>query len=410
MMSYFRQLCQIEHLHEAWKKLSKKKHSHGFDQQTIELFGNQLDHNIRQLSQELRSGGFGFRPLLGCLLDKPDGSKRPLKIPAVRDRLVMKAIHLLIAHKFRKYDLPCSFGYIRRLSTADAVKRVKELAHDGKVWVLEGDIARFFDTVDRSLLMSRFLREIRVPSLEDLISRALDLEVGNLEAFSPFEKDMFPRADSGIPQGGVLSPLLANFYLYPFDRAMTDAGFSLVRHADDFVIMCESERRARDAYSLAERVLQADLRLILHPLAEGSKTRITLYSKGFTFLGLHFQGGQVRPSSKAIGRFRESTSAAADPRQGFSLLATLSKLKHMIDGWAHAYSSYDCLDEFKTLDQHIKQALSQYFRYHGLMREGHLLSGKQMQLLGIPSLENIRQRLSNHQDNDAGHKTYARVA
>jgi RNA-directed DNA polymerase len=409
-MSYFRQLCQIEHLHEAWKKLSKKRHSRGFDQQTIERFGNQLDHNIRQLSRELRSGSFEFRPLLGCLRDKPDGSKRPLKIPAVRDRLVMKAIHLLVAHKFRKYDLPCSFGYIRHLSTTDAVRRVQELARDGKVWVLEGDIAKFFDTVDRFLLMSRFLHEIRVPSLENLITRALQLEIGNLDAFSPFEKDMFPRADSGIPQGGVLSPLLANFYLYPFDRAMTDAGFSLVRYADDFVVMCESEQRARDAYSLAERVLQADLRLVLHPLTEGSKTRITLYSKGFTFLGLHFQGGLVRPSSKAINRFRESISTAADARQGLSLLATLSKLKHMIDGWAHAYSSYDCSGEFKTLDQHIRQALSQYCQYHGLMVAGHLLSGKQMQLLGIPSLESIRQRLSNQQDDDAKHRKYADVA
>jgi RNA-directed DNA polymerase len=322
----------------------------------------------------------------------------------------MKAIHLLVAHKFRKYDLPCSFGYIRRLSTTDAVRRVQELAREGKVWVLEGDIAKFFDTVDRFLLMSRFLHEIRVPSLENLITRALQLEIGNLDAFSPFEKDMFPRADSGIPQGGVLSPLLANFYLYPLDRAMTDAGFSLVRYADDFVVMCESEQRARDAYSLAERVLQADLRLALHPLTEGSKTRITLYSKGFTFLGLHFQGGLVRPSFKAINRFRESISTAADPRKGFSLLATLSKLKHMIDGWAHAYSSYDCSDEFKTLDQHIRQALSQYCQYHGFMVAGHLVSGKQMQLLGIPSLESIRQRLSNQQDDDAKHRKYLDVA
>jgi len=322
----------------------------------------------------------------------------------------MKAIQLLIAHKFWKYDLPCSFSYIRRLSTADAVRRVQELARNGKIWVLEGDIAKFFDTVDQILLMNRFLHEIRVPSLENLISRALQLEIGNLDAFSPFEKDMFPRADSGIPQGGVLSPLLANFYLYPFDRAMTDAGFSVVRYADDFVVMCESEQRARDAYSLAERVLQADLRLTLHPLTEGSKTRITPYSKGFTFLGLHFQGGLVRPSSKAINRFRESISTAADARQGFNLLATLSKLKHMIDGWANAYRSYDCSDEFKTLDQHIRQALSQYCQYHGLMIKGHLLSGKQMQLLGIPSLESIRERRSNQQDNDARHKTYARVA
>jgi hypothetical protein len=82
----------------------------------------------------------------------------------------------------------------------------------------------------------------------------------------------------------------------------------------------------------------------------------------------------------------------------------------MIDGWAHAYSSYDCSDEFKTLDQHIRQALSQYCQYHGFMVAGHLVSGKQMQLLGIPSLESIRQRLSNQQDDDAKHRKYLDVA
>jgi RNA-directed DNA polymerase len=409
MLSYFHRLSQVEHLYEAWKRLSKKKHSRGFDQQTIEEFGNHIDHNIRQISRELRSGCFEFTPLLGCLLDKPGGGKRPLKIPAVRDRVVMKAIQLLIVHKFRRYDLPCSFGYIRRISTADAVRRVRELAGDGKVWVLEGDISKFFDTVDRSILINRFLHEIRVPSLEGLISRAISVEIGNLDAFSPFLKDMFPRADSGIPQGGVLSPLLANFYLYPFDQAMTDAGFDLVRYADDFVVMCPSEVKAREAYSLALTVLQDNLHLLLHPIdAEGSKTKITLYSKGFTFLGLHFQGGLVRPSSKAIKKFRERVSTIADPRQGFNLLSTLSSLKHLIDGWAHAYSSYDSLDEFRTLDQHVRQEVSKYMRENGFMSAGHLVSSKQMRVLGVPSMEGILQRKLSQAD--SGPDTRAKVA
>jgi RNA-directed DNA polymerase len=409
MLSYFHRLPQVELLYEAWRKLSKKKHSRGFDQQTIEEFGNQIDHNIRQLSRELRSGRFEFTPLLGCLLEKPGRGKRPLKIPGVRDRVVLKAIHILIAHKFRRYDLPCSFGYIRRVSTADAVRRVRELAAEGKKWVLEGDISKFFDTVDRSVLADRFLREIRIPSLENLISRAISVEIGNLDAFSPFLKDMFPRADSGIPQGGVLSPLLANFYLYPFDRAMSDAGFDLVRYADDFVVLCPSEERAHEAYSLAQSVLRDNLRLLLHPIdAENSKTKITLYSKGFTFLGQHFQGGLVRPSSKAIKKFRERVSTIADPRKGFSLLSTLSSLKHLIDGWAHAYCSYDSLDEFRTLDQHVRQEVSRFMGENCFMLPGRLPSSKQMRFLGLPSMESILLPKSNPAD--AGRDIRAKVA
>jgi RNA-directed DNA polymerase len=410
MPSYFHSLSKPEHLHRAWKRLSKKKHSRGFDQQTIERFAARLDDNIQEISRDLRSGQFQFTPLLGCLLDKPGGGKRPLKIPAVRDRVVLKAIHILIAHKFRRYDLPCSFGYIRKIGCADAVKRVRDLAADGKVWVLEGDISKFFDTVDRPLLMNRFLREIRVPSLESLISRALRVEIGNLDAFLPFEREMFPLANSGIPQGGVLSPLLANFYLYPFDKAMTDAGFDLVRYADDFVVMCASEQRAREAYFMAQHILGDILHLTLHPLGgQDSKTKITLYSKGFSFLGLHFQGGFVRPTSKAVTRFREKISVVADPRQGYSLFGTLNLLRHMIDGWAHAYSSYDCASEFRSLDQHVRQELSRYLQSHDFMSAGNLVSGKQMQFLGVPALEGIRQRLLDQQVDHAPEK-HARVA
>jgi RNA-directed DNA polymerase len=143
MSNYYRRLCQPEHLHSAWKKLSKKKHSKGFDQQTIAKFESELHRNIREISDQLRSGVFQFTPLLGALRDKPSGGKRPLKIPAVRDRLVLKAVHLLVAHRFERYDLPCSFGYIRKIGCADAVKRVRDLAAEGKVWVLEGDISKF---------------------------------------------------------------------------------------------------------------------------------------------------------------------------------------------------------------------------------------------------------------------------
>jgi RNA-directed DNA polymerase len=394
MLSYFQRLAQIDHLQQAWKRLAKKKHSRGFDMQTIENFGSQLDQNIRQISRELRSGRFEFTPLLGCLLDKAGGGKRPLKIPAVRDRVVLKAIHLLIAPKFHKYDLPCSYGYVPRIGTSDAVRRVRQLAAEGKVWVLEGDISKFFDTVDRSILMDRFLEEIRIPSLNKLISRAVSVEIGNLESFSPFMKDMFPHADSGIPQGGVLSPLLANFYLYPFDRAMSDAGFNLIRYADDFVVMCSSEQRAREAYDLARTILQDNLRLSLHPIGgEGSKTKITLYSKGFMFLGLHFQGGMVYPSSKAVKKFRERVSDITDVRHGFSLLPTLESLKHVIDGWAHAYIAYDSLPIFRSLDQHVRSEVSKYLREHAfLLATDTLVTRKQMRFLGLPSMEAILQR------------------
>jgi len=384
-------LSAPENLINAWNKLSKKKYSRGFDEQTIEEFRRDLDQNIREISAELRSGTFEFTPLLGLLHEKQGGGKRPIKIPAVRDRVVSKAVQLLISHKFDRYNLPCSFGYIPGVSTADAVDSVKRLAASGNVWVLEADMSKFFDTVDQTVLMERFVRQIRVRSLEGLVQRALQVEVGNLDSFRPEERDMFPSADSGIPQGGVLSPMLANFYLYPFDKGMSDAGFNLVRYADDFVVMCTSEDQARSAYDLAKRILEDSLHLKLHALGgENSKTRITLYSKGFTFLGLHFQGGLITPGSKSVKKFKEKISAITDHRQGQNLLRTLTSLKNTIDGWGHAYQMYDSSESFRNLDAHVCEQLASYLRANGLLGRGHVIGNHQRRFLGIPSLEGIQ--------------------
>lgn len=307
--------------------------------------------------------------------------------------MVLKAIQLLVSHRFDKYNLPCSFGYITGVSTADAVERVRRLAASGNVWVLEADMSKFFDTVDQPLLMDRFVRHIRIRSLEGLIRRALQIEIGNLDSFRPDERAMFPVADSGIPQGGVLSPMLANFYLYPFDSVMSSAGYNLVRYADDFVVMCASEELARSAYVLAKKILEGDLLLKLHDLGdENSKTKITLYSKGFTFLGLHFQGGRITPGSNSLKKFKEKVSAITDYRQGRNLLKTLTSLKNTIEGWGHAYQMYDSWEAFQNLDGYIRERLACYLRANGLLGKGHNLGNHQRRFLGIPSLETIRQR------------------
>lgn len=393
MASYLRRLSSPEHLQRAWKKLSKKKHSRGYDDQTIEQFKQNLDENIRQISTELRSGEFEFTPLLGRLMEKQGGGKRPIKIPAVRDRVVLKAIQLLIDRRFDEYNLPCSFGYVHGVSVRDAVEHIKRLAESGNAWVLEADISKFFDQVDRKLLMDNFVRRIGIRSLKDLVRRALQVEVGNLDSFRPDERAMFPAGDSGIPQGGVLSPMLANFYLYPFDKNMLGEGFNLVRYADDFVVLCESEKQAKAAYKLAREILEGELNLTLHPLGgTDSKTQIRLYSKGFTFLGLQFQGGRTIPGSKSVKRFKEKISALTRNQQGHNLLKTLSSLKNTIEGWGNAYQMYDSSDTFQILDTYIRDRLAEYLRANGLLGKGHVLGYRQKKFLGVPSLEGIQQR------------------
>jgi RNA-directed DNA polymerase len=392
MASYYSQLCRPRHLFEAWREISKSnKFSKGFDEQTIKDFSDNLGENILELSRELRNKGFEFTPARGVLAEKPGGKKRPIKVPAVRDRVVLTGIRLLIAHKFEAFDLDCSFGYVKRRNVGDAIDVVMRLAAEGRAVVLEADIKSFFDTVDQPLLLEMFMREIRAGSLRPLLERAIKVEVGNLNSFIPIDREMFPAAESGIPQGGVLSPMLANFYLHRFDAAMTDKGFALVRYADDFVVMCHTRREAEDAYELCLEILEGQLKLKMHHIGDaGGKTKITTYSDGFSFLGIQFKDGKTFPVGKVINRFRERISMLTDPTLPGTILGSLVRLNNVVKGWGKAFMRYDTELLFQELDQHIRQSLTQFLRYHGFYRSHHTLGKHQIKVLGLPSLSAIR--------------------
>lgn len=387
------QLCDISHLRRAWRALSKRKRdSHGLDGVTIEEFGNHLETHLEHISDQLRNKTYKFSDARGVLLPKPGSDKRrPIKIPAIRDRVVLKAISLLIEPRFRKYNLDCSFGYVRGRGVQDAIRRVKKLASEGKQSVLEADIHKFFDEVDRELLIRRFTREIKLISLRKLIENGLRMELGNLGSFTDEERKIFPAADSGIPQGGVLSPMLANFYLYPLDKAMQDGCFDLVRYADDFVVMCDTQQKAKQAYDLAKSILEDELRLRLHPLgAPNSKTRILQFNKGLKFLGVQFAGGKIAPSESIVNKFKERVRTILDARQGKSLLKTLTSLANTIEGWGQCYQEFDVDKIYADLDAHIRSELSTYMQKLRFLRSGAILSNRQLRTLGVPQLAKFK--------------------
>ena len=345
------ELANTRHLLRAWKGISKRNaRSHGLDQVTIEDFRDNLHQHLDEISRQLKSGSYKFTAARGWLAPKPQSEqKRPIKIPAVRDRVVLKAIALLIENNLDKFNLSCSFGYIKNKGVKDAIARVRTLANEGNKVVLEADIHKFFDEVDRNILFPEFVRAVRRPSLNLLIHDALVMEVGNLDAFSDEEKELFPAADSGIPQGGVLSPMLANFYLYPFDKAMMDAGFNLVRYADDFVVMCKTQQEAEAAYTLSKHILETRLHLRLHGLGEqDSKTNILQFDKGLKFLGVLFDRGQIAPSQTVINKFKQRIHSIVDPAQSKSLLETLASLRNTVVGWGQCYRGFDLHPTFRT--------------------------------------------------------------
>lgn len=397
MPSYYSRLCSPRHLFAAWKDISKSnRFSKGFDERTIKEFSDHLGEEISVLSRELRERTFAFTPARGVLAEKAGGKKRPIKVPAVRDRVVLTGIKQLISTRFEVFDLDCSFGYIKNRNVGDAIDKVIQLASDGRKYVLEADIKSFFDSVDQVLLLDMFTKEIRATSLRVLVEQAIRVEVGNLDSFAPYDRAMFPAPESGIPQGGVLSPMLANFYLHKFDSAMTNKGFNLVRYADDFVVLCNTRPEAVEAYKLCLEILEGQLKLRMHHLDEPSaKTKITHYNDGFSFLGIKFEHGKILPDDKVVNRFKEKVSILTDPTSPGTILGSLVRLSNVIKGWGNAFARYDTEQLFQNLDAFIRESISVFLRHHGFYRGHHSLGKSHVKALGIPILSNLRSNTNN---------------
>jgi len=393
MPSCFDRLCKRQTLRRAWKKLNKSnKSSHGFDNETIQAFKDHLDENLEKISNQLKSGAYTFVPLRAKPIPKAGGGIRILRIPAVRDRVVLTALQMLIAPRFEKFDRPCSYGYVKNRSRLDAIAAIQKLANDGNRCVLEADIKKFFDKVPRTILKGKFVNQIRIPSISPIVEQAIDLEVGNRDQFNPSER-AFLIAESGIPQGGVLSPMLANFYLSEFDVAMEEAGFNVVRYADDFVVMCSSKNEAKRAYNLCLEILEKKLGLEIHHLGDpGKKTNILHFSEGFKFLGVEFRGGRVIPSQQAVERFKGRISEILEPSNKETLLRALSALRNTVMGWGDAFRPYHSTEIFQLMDEFIREALTRYLRGRGLLAGRDALSRKEVKFIGIPSLLRLKQR------------------
>ena len=391
--SALRSVSDKEFLRKAWGEISKRNmRSKGLDNVTIRAFKSRLDENLSEISAELRAGTYVFNKLRAHAINKPGSKKaRPLQIATVRDRVVMKAIALFIEPAFQKFNLDCSFAFIKNRGVGPALERIQKLVALGNKFYFEADIINFFGAVDRQVLWTMFSREVRHRSLLPLLRQCFNLELEDLRSHQTEFQELFFGADSGIPQGGVLSPMLANFYLHEFDRRMLRRGFNLVRYADDFVVMCENPERAQLAHTLSRDILGA-LNLGIHALdAPGSKSRIGNFSKeGLLFLGVRFEGQETFPASKVVNRFKGKVEEILKPASGDSLFRTLQKLTNLINGWGKCYRGMRVLDIYMLLDAFIKDSVQSYFKDLGI----HLVGKhrrRHMKLLGIPSLTSMVQ-------------------
>lgn len=290
----------IENFRQAWKKVAANQGAAGIDGETIDDFDRNLNFNLSQLRDSVANSTYQAHPCKQVLIPKNQGTWRELKIPAVRDRIVQQALLNILAPVWESKFSCCSFAYRPNLSYLDAVEAVARWRDLGYGWVLDADITQYFDNIDHQRLLREIRKEIDNPGLLCLIKSWI--------AVGLLTQEGVIRTEKGIPQGAVISPLLANIYLDEFDKFFANSDLQLVRYADDFVVLARTKERIVRACSDVERLLNS-IGLALHP----DKTQVTNFDRGFRFLGHGFLESAIFPleSPKALGKSGAKQSKAS---------------------------------------------------------------------------------------------------
>lgn len=346
-------------LYAAWLTVKANKGSAGSDHQSIEAFERDLTRNLGVLEEELRSGAYRPRPIRRVYIDKPGSKdKRPLGIPAVRDRVVQAALRLVIEPILEREFVSHSYGFRPGLGCKDALREVELLLKAGYTWVVDADLKGYFDSIPHAGLMAEIRRFIADGRVLELLEAFLQQDI--------LEDMVLWTPEQGTPQGAVISPLLANLYLHPVDIAMAAAGFRMVRYADDFVLLCRSEEEAQGALAQV-RQLTAERGLTLHP----EKTRLVdaqVPGLGFDFLGYHFEGGTRWPRKKSLRKFKDTIRRKTGRSHGCSMSAMVVDVNRTCRGWFE-YFKHSHRWTFRPLDGWIRR------RLRSILRRQHKLKG-----------------------------------
>lgn len=332
---------KLLNLYIAWEKVKANKGSGGVDRVSIEEFERDLDVNLREIHRLLYEDRYKPTVLRREWIPKPNGDRRPLGIPTIRDRVVQQALLNRLSRIFEPKFMDCSYGYRPNCSAHQAIEKIEGYLKDGCEWIVEVDIKTCFDTIDHELLMELVKEEIADGRVLKLIRSFLEVGV--------MEETGVKEVVTGTPQGGVISPLLANIYLHTLDEAMTKKGFRIVRYADDIVVLCRTRQEAGEGLEGIRQILEGKLRLKLNT----EKSKVIHKTQGFEFLGYYFGSGYSDyklPRKRAIETFKEKVRNITRRNQPKSMCMVISELNPVVRGWGNYFIRGNCKRVFTELD------------------------------------------------------------
>lgn len=336
----------LKNLTESFNKIRKNKggKTSGIDGVDASTYKKNLSENLRQLHDELRSGNYQPSPVKRGYISKPDGGQRPLGIPTIKDRIVQQALLNVLEPIFEPTFHPSSYGYRPVRSAHHAIAKAERFTrHYGLEHVVDMDLSKCFDTLNHELIVEAVQERVSDGKVLKLIIQMLQSGI--------MEKGDYAPTLKGSPQGGVISPLLANIYLNKFDQQMKSLGIRIVRYADDILILAATKSEAGRNMAIATSYLENDLKLTVNK----EKTHLTNLDKGIPYLGIKLTRIGVLLSEKSIKRFKDKVRRLTPRRMGYKLDDYLYDLSLLLKGYSMYYRIAQCKRQFRNLMQWVRR-------------------------------------------------------
>ena len=316
-----------DNLNRAYKRVKSNKGAPGIDGMSVEDALPWLREHREELLESIRSGKYKPQPVRRKEIPKADGGVRKLGIPTVVDRIIQQAIAQQLVPIYEPQFSDNSFGYRPGRSGQQAIQRVKEYAEKGYAQAVLVDLSKYFDTLNHELLMNLMRKSIHDKRVIELIKRYLKAGV--------MENGLLVKTEEGSPQGGPLSPLLANIYLNEYDQEMARRGVPVIRYADDIVVLAKSPRAAERLMETTQRYLEGKLKLKMNK--EKSKVVSVFSIRNFKFLGFALGKGRngiyIRAHGKSLKKAKAKLKELTSRSQGRNVRVVMKKVEVYIRGW-----------------------------------------------------------------------------
>ena len=338
----------------AWQRVAKNRGAAGVDKVSVNRFNGHASGYLKELREELHDGHFRPQPVRRVHIPKGGGKTRPLGIPTVKDRIVQTALKMVLEPIFENEFHPSSYGFRPGRGCKNALRKVDGLLKEGFTWVVDADLAGYFDSIPHERMLSRVQEQVSDGRVLDLLRLFVENDiVEGMQHWTPTR---------GTPQGAVISPLLANLYLHPLDKLVSEEyGARIIRYADDFVILCRNQREAMGALEVVQQWVTEN-GLTLHP----DKTHVcdcNQSEQGFDFLGYHFSNGKRWVRKKSMTALRDKIRRKTPRNNGHSIKQTIEELNPMLRGWFYYFKHADPRT-FSPIDGFVRRRLRSIARKH----------------------------------------------